>query len=781
MLFFLILISGCNPQPHPVFPKESTIDLSGSWEIYDDSIAEIPPKPFNPELWKPLSIPSNLKGRIKTHSENWILLRKRFAHSESKLGFQSLCLGKISDQAKVYLNGKELREELFSSYQTSVPQGYDRNRIYSVSSEIFREQNEIEVYLKPYFEYEFGILSGPILIGPAASILKTVYRDEIVGLLIFTSFLVIASFFLFLYWKEKRGRENLYFGLFLLFFSLYQLSLSDFKYFTGLNILYLKKIEYSILSILFPIFCRFLLPLFRKAKTRIHFLLEISSLFFLFGFWFAQTVFQLDWINRYGLQISWIGYVYLSFKILLPSLKKNLESRLILSGILFLGFCIFVDILSERGVLKTIRISGIGVIGFLFFLTLILAGKFVRMKEKLRSWNFTLEKSIVDRTKALSQSLKEIQDLKEHQDGDYFLISLLFQPFLSKNIQHRYGNIDIHRKQYKKFQFKNRTYEIGGDVVLTEEVLISGIRYQVLINADAMGKSLQGASGALVFCSIVKSFLQTSDYEFRSPENWLFLLYKNLQAVFESFDGSMLISAILALYNFETGDLFFLNCEHPPMILIRNGKTSYLKENVFLKKIGFPDSESTSITTVEFFQVRPGDSILFGSDGKEDLYIQESLCSSRKQKSSVPEVFFDLVKHPISSLKDLEIRLEEKGELSDDLSFLRIQASSVERSEIFLSQCRSFLKTGNESFQKGEFRRASRCYARASVLNPGDLNLAKLTLMSARKCDQLRLVRFFSEKILLRTQGVPSRFASKSFSQPFPPSNSEILLEKKGA
>ncbi len=399
-----------------------------------------------------------------------------------------------------------------------------------------------------------------------------------------------------------------------------------------------------------------------------------------------------------------------------------------------------------------IRLSGLGVSGFLGFLTLILANKFVKMKEKLKSWNSVLETAIRERTKELSSSLEEVKNLKEQQDGDYFLITLLFQPFLSKNLETNYAQIDIHRKQYKSFQFKNRSYEIGGDVVLRESVFISGVEYQVLINADAMGKSLQGASGALIFCSIVKSFLQTQDYEFRNPENWLFLLYSNLQAVFESFDGSMLVSGILSLYQISTGDLFFINCEHPPMVLSRNGKTSYLKETAVLRKIGFPGSDSK--IKVEYCKLLPGDTILYGSDGREDLYIQDPFYSSQKQKSSVPDLFFKLIQNSIPKLEDLEFKIQEKGTLSDDLSFLRIQIGPETVFKKNFSEFEVLIRKGNEFLQSGNFQKACFQYARASILNPGDLKLSRSVLLLAKKSGNFKLIRFFSEKILLRTDGI---------------------------
>ncbi|EMJ85687.1 stage II sporulation protein E [Leptospira kirschneri str. JB] len=738
-------------------PETNLQNLADNWEIYigpqSDHLLINQYTKVNTELWKPVPIPSNLNDFIKWNPSNGeILLRKRFDFRNVADTSFSISLGKISDQVRVFWNGQELSEELFSDYKNSIPQGYDRTRIYSISENKIFQKNEILIFIRPYFDYEYGILSGQLEIGPSTTIWKRFYLREIGGLLIFGSFLLIGGFFLFLSWREKKYGENFYFGFFLILFSLFQASLSDLKYFTGFKIIYLKKVEYSFLVFLFPLFCRFLNSLFGKVRGRFQIFLEITVLFLFFWILCAESVFDLDAINRYALQISWIGFVYLSLKILIPNLKKSFESRTIFLGILFLLICVGIDVFSQRGMLKMIRLSGLGVSGFLGFLTLILANKFVKMKEKLKSWNSVLETAIRERTKELSSSLEEVKNLKEQQDGDYFLITLLFQPFLSKNLETNYVQIDIHRKQYKNFQFKNRSYEIGGDVVLRESAFISGVEYQVLINADAMGKSLQGASGALIFCSIVKSFLQTQDYEFRNPENWLFLLYSNLQAVFESFDGSMLVSGILSLYQISTGDLFFINCEHPPIVLSRNGKTSYLKETAVLRKIGFPDSDSK--IKIEYYKLLPGDTILYGSDGREDLYIQDPFYSSRKQKSSVPDLFFKLIQNSIPKLEDLEFKIQEKGTLSDDLSFLRIQIGSETVFKKNFSESEVLIRKGNEFLQSGNFQKACFQYARASILNPGDLKLSRSVLVLAKKSGNLKLIRFFSEKILLRTDGI---------------------------
>ena len=51
-------------------------------------------------------------------------------------------------------------------------------------------------------------------------------------------------------------------------------------------------------------------------------------------------------------------------------------------------------------------------------------------------------------------------------------------------------------RQYKTFQFKMRDEEIGGDLCILHKISLCGREHAVFLNADAMGKSIQGADGA---------------------------------------------------------------------------------------------------------------------------------------------------------------------------------------------------------------------------------------------------------------------------------------------
>ncbi|MBP7281631.1 MAG: SpoIIE family protein phosphatase, partial [Leptospiraceae bacterium] len=176
---------------------------------------------------------------------------------------------------------------------------------------------------------------------------------------------------------------------------------------------------------------------------------------------------------------------------------------------------------------------------------------FVKMKSELFSYQHHLEEMVEIKTRELQKSLAEINDLKVHQDGDYFLTSLLLKPLSNGNIKTENIVIESLIRQKKNFQFRNKFSEIGGDLCAVNQIYLKEKKYTVFMNADAMGKSLQGAGGALVMGTVFKSIIQNTisvpSFQNKYPEKWLKDCYQELQNVFISFDGSMLISCVIGL------------------------------------------------------------------------------------------------------------------------------------------------------------------------------------------------------------------------------------------
>lgn len=255
-------------------------------------------------------------------------------------------------------------------------------------------------------------------------------------------------------------------------------------------------------------------------------------------------------------------------------------------------------------------------------LSLGLAHRINMMRRELGQLNATLEQRVEQRTFELENSLTEVKKLKENQDADYFLTSLLWRPFNSPSFSDAHFEIDIAVEQMKKFHFKNRTYEIGGDLCMTEDVIIAGREYLFFSNADAMGKSIQGAGGVLVFGASIKSQLILAKFgklQARTPELWLRNLTRDIHDLFVSFDGTMFVSAIFGLIDKSSGLLYFANSEHPFLALHRAGKASFVPQTLSTRKIGMPiDNQHFRLNV---FQLQEGDAIVAGSDGRDDVLL----------------------------------------------------------------------------------------------------------------------------------------------------------------
>nr|WP_244247656.1 PP2C family protein-serine/threonine phosphatase [Leptospira yasudae] len=294
--------------------------------------------------------------------------------------------------------------------------------------------------------------------------------------------------------------------------------------------------------------------------------------------------------------------------------------------------------------------------------------------ERYRFSNFISHFKILEKNREISENMEQIQNLKEKQDGDYFLTSLLLDPLIAKKTENGPVKIDFALNQYKKFVFREKEYELGGDYLSAYDLTLQGRKFKAFINGDAMGKSIQGAGGALVLGAVYNSVIIRSkmdpDSANRSPERWLKDCFTDLQKVFETFDGSMLVSAVLGLVEEATGTLYYLNIEHPWLILLRDGKASFIDPETHFYKLGVGGINAQ--VYVRLFQMKPGDRIFCGSDGKDDLILDESADGKRKINEDETE-FLRRVEEAKGELSEIENLLLSVGSFSDDYSLLSIE------------------------------------------------------------------------------------------------------------
>ena len=277
----------------------------------------------------------------------------------------------------------------------------------------------------------------------------------------------------------------------------------------------------------------------------------------------------------------------------------------------------------------------------------------------------------------LSLSLDAVTTLKNHQDGDYFLTSLLVSPLTANRVKSLNTTVDIFIQQKKKFQYNNHKGEIGGDFCLADSIFLRQKKYIVLMSADAMGKSIQGASGALIIGTILQLLLDRTTKIINNqdllPERWLRKAFAELDSVFDTLSGRMQVSFILALYDERFGVLYKMNVEHPQGIHQSGDTFRIMKDQVVLHKLGSGLPQKP--LTLDVVQLSEGDSIYFGSDGKDDILLEKS--EDNPIYNEDPIFFMNMLSQANGNLNETYSIIQSKGEIIDDFSILKLSIREI--------------------------------------------------------------------------------------------------------
>ncbi|EPG73077.1 SpoIIE-like protein phosphatase domain protein [Leptospira fainei serovar Hurstbridge str. BUT 6] len=294
-------------------------------------------------------------------------------------------------------------------------------------------------------------------------------------------------------------------------------------------------------------------------------------------------------------------------------------------------------------------------------------------RTKLEEYADTLEEKVELRTKEVTEKMEEIQSLKVQQDGDYYLTSLLSRPLMTNWNKSQIVSTNFYIEQKKKFTFRNKESELGGDICISGNLLFGNDkdRWIVFINGDAMGKSMQGAGGAIVLGTAMNNIMARSASKGRilntSPEEWITDTYRELDDIFRTFDGVMMASVILGVINERTGKMLYFNAEHPWTVLYRDGKASFLEKELTLRKLGSPSEMSFRILECT---LSAGDVLYVGSDGRDDINVSHDGNSWTMNEDET--VFLRLVETAKGDLDAVVNQIHKLGALSDDLSLIRI-------------------------------------------------------------------------------------------------------------
>lgn len=294
-----------------------------------------------------------------------------------------------------------------------------------------------------------------------------------------------------------------------------------------------------------------------------------------------------------------------------------------------------------------------------------LARAFNSMVGEVESYTLHMEDIVVRKTGELRSTLRKVEDLKNQQDADYYLTTMLANPLLKNGNVSDSVHTDFLIEYKKKFKYQKWEAELGGDLCVTGNVDFDGEAHAFFFNGDATGGALNGAGGSLIMGALVNSILMRKPT--MEPIQWMVAMVEELHGVISSFHGEMQVGCLLGLIQERSGILHLLNAGHPRTVLYRKGQASFLEQKSSSRRIG----EAGPVSQPVRFQLETGDVLIAGSDGRDSIR-QGKQRGEDKSVNLDPDLFTGVVERGRGELHGIREVLYSLGEPTDDISLMRI-------------------------------------------------------------------------------------------------------------
>jgi tetratricopeptide (TPR) repeat protein len=646
----------------------------------------------------------------------FIWLKKKFIskNENSSSELFSISPGRIAWADSTLLNG-----QVIGKSGDTPPQAWsawNSIRSYTIPTGLLKSNEENELLVKIYIENE-GFIYNETIIGKSVDVelylFPTRFINTYINAFIAFVFLIMTMYHLLIYFKRKKDVENLYYSLSVFFYALYCTNFfSDFFYrYLGISYLNFQQIIILISSGMMYYMGRFFASFFKMPFPKIFQIIYLVSVL-LPG---ILNLFMPDYgtLKKFRGITTLIQFlptlIYIVYCVVRGLLQKKSEAKAMVFGLIPLFVVSIHDVaLVMFNFQGSVFLSGLGVPAFMGSIMFILASKFVQIQNETDELNATLEQKVEERTAEVTLKMEEVQALKVQQDGDYFLTSLIENPLSTNYNKSKLVRTEFLINQKKKFVFRKKNAELGGDLCVTGNLRFGNgkDRWVSFFNADAMGKSMQGAGGAIVAGTAINNILSRSARNNRilsiTPTEWVENTYFELDSIFKTFNGSMLVSCVLGLLNEKTGELIYFNAEHPWSVVYRDGKASFIENELLLRKLG---SDSEFQFTIRKFKLLPGDIFIVGSDGRDDINLG---IKGGRELNEDETLFLRLVEEGKADLTKISQLIEFQGELTDDLSLMRVafheeyspQDYEEENTAITIESAQDAIQEGNKTKAK---------------------------------------------------------------------------------
>ena len=131
----------------------------------------------------------------------------------------------------------------------------------------------------------------------------------------------------------------------------------------------------------------------------------------------------------------------------------------------------------------------------------------------------------------------------------------------------------------------------------------------------------------------------------------------------------MLVSAVIGLIEENTGLLYYINAEHPWLVLYADNTCNFIEKEIYFTKLGSPVDSNKVF--VNLYQMKKNDAIFIGSDGRDDFIPKNSLNDAILNQDETE--FLKTVVEANGDLSKIYEITNRKGQIIDDYSLVKIK------------------------------------------------------------------------------------------------------------
>ena len=334
---------------------------------------------LNDSQWKVVSLPSNWNVFFPDKPQIcWYRIHVMFPGElpEQTMG---ITLGVISDIDEFYFNGRLVAKT--GSFPPDRVSAYDKLRVYEIPTKLIIPggDNVIALRVMGLFSYESGPHKGVFRIGTYSHIQKKFLTGEMLDIIFIAVYLIVSLYFALIFITRSIDREYLFFSLFTLASAVYLFLQTQIKYLVFDHFFILKRIEYCTLFFI-PLFAmEYISYYYGKRHRALHYAYYIFTVLAALVVVIHPHIHVWNGILFYFIEPLWIIPFGYCFFVSIREYKNVQDAKYLLMSFVVAWIIFINDVLFDRGVINTMRLSTYSFMVIIVGTALIMRKRFTRL------------------------------------------------------------------------------------------------------------------------------------------------------------------------------------------------------------------------------------------------------------------------------------------------------------------------------------------------------------------------------------------------------------------